>query len=57
MIINDRMKVKSGAELAEFTGTGVKLTDGSEMEVDAVIFAYVPAQELSRIKLLKLPLI
>ncbi len=41
MIIDGRVKVKSGLQIAEFKETGVKYSDGSEQDVDAVIFAYV----------------
>lgn len=43
LIIEDKMKVKSGVEITEYTETGVKFSDGSELEVDTVIFAYVLA--------------
>jgi len=33
------VKVKSGVEITEFKETGVRYSDGSEQEVDAVIFA------------------
>ncbi|KLO05641.1 FAD/NAD-P-binding domain-containing protein [Schizopora paradoxa] len=39
MIIDGRVKVKSGIEISEFKETGVKFSDGSEQEADAVIFA------------------
>lgn len=41
LIIEDKMKVRSGVEITEYTETGVKFSDGSELEVDTVIFAYV----------------
>lgn len=47
MIIDGRVKVKSGIEIAEFKEAGVKYSDGSEQEADAVIFAYVDAPFLS----------
>jgi len=39
MIIDGRVKVKSGLEIIEFKEAGVKYSDGSEQEVDAVILA------------------
>ncbi|KAL5482948.1 hypothetical protein ACEPAI_9543 [Sanghuangporus weigelae] len=39
MIIDGRVKIRNGVEIDRFTSNGVVLTDDSELEVDAVIFA------------------
>ena len=43
LIINGAINIKSGAEIKAFDENGktVLFTDGSEMDVDAIIFAYV----------------
>lgn len=52
-LIDGKIKLKSGAQLKEFTETGLKFEDGSEMNVDVVVFAtgYVSASSspLSRL--------
>lgn len=35
------VRVKQGVEIARFTESTVLFTDGTELEVDSVIFAYV----------------
>lgn len=41
MIADGRIKVKSGVSAQRFTKTGLVLSDGTELNADAVIFAYV----------------
>ena len=41
MIIDGRVKVRNGVEIDHFVSNGVVFTDGSELEADTVIFAYV----------------
>ena len=47
MIIDGRVKVRNGVEIDHFTPSSVMFTDGSELQVDAVIFAYVAPPTLS----------
>jgi cation diffusion facilitator CzcD-associated flavoprotein CzcO len=39
MIVDGRIKLKSRTEPKTFTKTGLKLTDGSELDADVVVFA------------------
>jgi putative flavoprotein involved in K+ transport len=39
MIIDGRIKLKSRTEIETLTKKGVKLTDGSELDADVVVFA------------------
>jgi hypothetical protein len=41
LILQDKVKVKSGTTIDHFFEDGVVLTDGTVMTVDKVIFAYV----------------
>lgn len=41
MISAGKVKIKSGVEIESFRKDGVRFADGSELQVDAVIFAYV----------------
>jgi hypothetical protein len=41
LILEDKVKVKSGVAIDHFVEDGVVLTDGTSMAVDSVIFAYV----------------
>ena len=39
LIIDGKVGVKHGAQVARFTESGVVFTDGTELDADAVIFA------------------
>ena len=41
LIINGSVAVKSGVEIQVFRENGVQFTDGSELDIDGVIFACV----------------
>lgn len=42
LIIDGKVKVKQGAEVARLTETGVIFTDDTSLEADVIILAYVP---------------
>ena len=42
IIIDGKVKIKQGVEVAKLTETSVVFTDGSSLEADAIILAYVP---------------
>lgn len=39
MIIDGKIKLKNNTQIERFTPTGLKFTDGSELEADVVLFA------------------
>lgn len=45
-ISSGEIKVKSGAEIQKLSDNTIFLTDGSTLEADIVIFAYVPRYSL-----------
>lgn len=42
LIISGRVKVKQGVELQRYLNDGVVFTDGSKLDADVVIYAWVP---------------
>ena len=47
-IIDGKIKIKNDSQIERFTKTGLKFTNGSELEADVVLFAtgyvYIPRQ-------------
>ena len=43
LIIDGKVKVKQGVEVASLTETSAVFTDGSSLDVDAIILAYDPS--------------
>jgi hypothetical protein len=41
LIRSGKVKIKQGVEIARFTENSAVFTDGSSLEIDAVVFAYV----------------
>ena len=39
MIIDGKIKIKTGTEIERFTKTGLRLKDGTELPADVVVFA------------------
>jgi hypothetical protein len=44
LLIRGGLDLKTGSELAQYTEDRVHFTDGTSLEVDAVIYAYVAAR-------------
>jgi hypothetical protein len=47
LVLGDNITIKSGSGIAHFTTNGVELEDGTALELDAVIFAWVSNRTLS----------
>ena len=45
LIISGRVKVKQGVELQRYLKDGVTFTDGSKLDADVVIYAWVPSSK------------
>jgi NAD(P)H-nitrite reductase large subunit len=46
MIIDGKIKLKNDSQIAEFTETGIKFENGSELPADVVVFATGSANEI-----------
>jgi hypothetical protein len=44
LLMRDGLDLKTGTELAQYTENRVHFTDGTSLEVDTVIYAYVAAR-------------
>lgn len=39
MIVDGKIKIKSNTQIEKYTKTGIKFTDGSELDADVVVYA------------------